>query len=197
MRKLQQYEVANEQFISKYKSMPGDSPYLTPAGNNNKLIDGNGACSGKYLNYEAYNMWLHLNQSGTLKGNYLGYEHSSCGGTTVLTALSPLMSEYGGQKFYMNYSKGTGVTAYYDGIQAANTRIYSFNLTTIDYIALDEKMDGQTSSKIMANSENSSWANNPPASAANEVISVVYSPDRQLTQPEMDALQCTYVDCGS
>ena len=203
VRKLQQYEIANEQFVSKYKSMAGDSQYLTPAGNNNKILDGDwSTCLGKYINGENWQVWFHLKQSGTLKSDTIGFQTTSCGGINSTQAqILPVFSQYGGQKNYINYSKGTGVISYYDSITQANTRLYSFALSTIDYLALDEKMDGQKSSKIQASSEwgvPGWWESASPNSANDEVVIIIYSPDRQLNTAEIEAFGCSYdTTCGS
>ena len=63
-------------------------------------------------------------------------------------------------------------------------------------------MDGEASSKIHSDSEMEgfgSWSNNKPEGDLDEVVTVIYSPDRQLTDLEADALMCNYPDrdCGT
>lgn len=116
---LRQYEVAITQFKGKFKYYPGDTPYFTPPGNGDQILDfgANGATTcaaapnATLNNDERNQVWAHLNQASMLKGNYQPYAPILCGGThsdfhlyagvvSPYTELSPGAASYYGVKKY-------------------------------------------------------------------------------------------------
>lgn len=75
---IRQYEVATMQFKSKYKSLPGDSSYFSPPGNNDDRVSGFSTCNtdpanSDYTLDERLYFWSHLSQSGNLSYEYVRY----------------------------------------------------------------------------------------------------------------------------
>lgn len=74
IREIQQYDIAVQNFLTKYKSLPGDTKKLTPPG------DGDGGVfSNSHIfqmlaaNSELFLFWRHLNQVGVLKQPFKTY----------------------------------------------------------------------------------------------------------------------------
>lgn len=88
---FRQYDVAITQFDNRYRVLPGDAPYFTPAGAPNNIlssgdVDGDGSpdvvsCNGIFSNLESSSFWAHLSQAKMLSVNYESRQRTSCGGS--------------------------------------------------------------------------------------------------------------------
>lgn len=85
VRKLQQYDVAIEQFKVKFKSIPGDSPSFIPSGTNDKQITDDSGCyttgsNAGYSAWEAFQIWPHLSQAKMISENFPAWNPTSGAG---------------------------------------------------------------------------------------------------------------------
>ena len=140
IRKLQQYEIAITNFNTNFKSVPGDSPYFTPSGDNDGSSNGAGGCNGIYSGDEWTHIWAHLSQAKMINGDYKAFAPDYCGGDMI---------DNGAPEYYPDFSKNRlyGSTLTQNGyvpirLQIWNkVRYYSYNLTASESAALDKKMD--------------------------------------------------------
>lgn len=84
--KVQQVEIATQNFFTTYKAIPGDTNIFIPVGTPDFALSWGGAgvnvtCNGIYYNLETYQGFAHLSAAGMIQPSYVPYSPVQCGGT--------------------------------------------------------------------------------------------------------------------
>ncbi|MBL9177221.1 MAG: prepilin-type N-terminal cleavage/methylation domain-containing protein [Verrucomicrobiaceae bacterium] len=81
IQQLQQFDIAVTQFREKFQQLPGDSSLFSPAGNNNRIIDGGDWWGGVAIfpwlvATEAGNFWKHMSDSRVIPTTFSAVDPS-------------------------------------------------------------------------------------------------------------------------
>lgn len=157
VQQFRQIQVAMEQFKSKYRYFPGDSPLHTPKGDGDGIVEstdmnaGTATWTNSPYDYEVLYVWPHLWQDGFLQDQYDEFGSGAYSGTSVAKGHYPALvmgegKEVAGATIWTSTGGGLYIRAIdYSGAnnrQIQNWADKNCSYTVGEVLAIDAKIDG-------------------------------------------------------
>ena len=139
--RLEQYEIAVQNFKQNFQSIPGDSPFFIPPGNNSGLHDASSGCNGLYDTGESTQVWAHLSQAHMIAEHYEPYQPQMCGGPHddyVSNNTKVVVPEFNQDVRGLTFLKTKSIPLHYNH---QTNRNYGSHIDPNIAMAMDQKMD--------------------------------------------------------